>query len=218
MVLRSLILGLIFLWSNVAFSQTFQKESVSIDHANYSVEVGKKNQGSPYFILKNNITSELQRIDLGASDSDVFNYNSIAEFQTTNLPSLGKFFTIVVAAPGGSDTEFEVSIAKLLDSKLQLINIPVWDLMVEDGFYLGKINDQYGVGAVSWKYVSNKNGNRTQPHYYRINIYHLKNDKFILLTSFQTKNKYNDGTTALKEFNLYLDNQLAKFNIYQKYR
>ena len=218
MVLRFLALILIFLLSNVAFSQIFQKKDLTIDNISYSLEVGKEEQKLPYFTIKNNNTGELEKIDLGTSDPEVFNYNSVAEFKTTSLPDVDNFFTFVVAAPGGSDTEFEISIIKILNGKPQFINAPVWDLMVEDGFYLGKINDQFGVGAVTWKYILGENESHAEPHRYQIDIYDFKNHKFDLLKSLMTKNKYKNGNDALKEFNFDLDNQLAMLTIYQKYQ
>ncbi|MSP53974.1 MAG: hypothetical protein EXR81_07045 [Gammaproteobacteria bacterium] len=218
MVLRYLALILFSLWSNIIFSQIFQKENLSIDNVNYSLEVGKEEQKLPYFTINNNSTSELKRIDLGTSDPEVFNYNSVVEFQTTRLPNLGVFFTVAVAAPGGSDTEFEISIIKFSNHQLQLMNAPVWDLMVEDGFYLGKINDHDGVEAVTWKYIPDKNEYHAGAHRYQINIYNLKNNKFELAKSLPTKNKYKNGIDALKEFDFNFHNQLTDFNVYQKYR
>jgi len=90
--------------------------------------------------------------------------------------------------------------------------------MVEDGFYIGKINKQNELGAVTWEFIFGENESHVSKHRYKISFYKFTNNQLVLTKSIITKNKYSEGQEALKEMNLNFENQLYDFHQFDEYR
>ena len=129
--------------------------------------------------------------------------NSFLRFRRFDIRGLSSPILLAVAAfPGGSDEAFQVKIIGERDGKITLLNPEPLLLTIQDGIFLGRINNKYGYGMITWKYQDD--AAHYARHRYEIIIqkWDPKSMKFVTATKLMTAKKFKDGPTALKHHGL----------------
>ena len=122
--------------------------------------------------------------------------NPFIRFKSFHIEGLPAPLLIALCVePGGSDESCEVKlIAEKRDKKIALINPGEIQISIQDGFYLGYINKEYGDGMILWQFQWD--AAHYAPHRYKIKIYSWNNEQeqFILRKEFITKEKFKCKT------------------------
>jgi hypothetical protein len=129
--------------------------------------------------------------------------NCFLKFKSFEIKDLPSPLLIALAVqPTGSDEWADVKLVSEKNGKIAELNPEPIKITIQDGFYLGNINKQYGNGLVTWNFQWD--AAHYEPHKYEIKIYQWDSKKtsFVLKNKFITKKKYKSGCEALKEHGL----------------
>ncbi|EKD71725.1 MAG: hypothetical protein ACD_46C00113G0010 [uncultured bacterium] len=105
---------------------------------------------------------------------------------------------------GASEGFYSVYPYTIVNNQLKLLHQPnknEWNSSTYlSGFYIGKLPNNGGLGAIWWTYTYENNESRDDFHRYSINIYKWDGKMFFLSKSLRTKDKYSDDKNALKAY------------------
>lgn len=183
-----------------------------------SFSIGNQN-AIPRLVIKNKLCDLIGEVKIDNQDKEGFLGSSFLYFKTYSISGLPKpIIVAVVAMPGGSDTEFVTKVITVDKNKVELLNDDVWHTLIEGGLYIGYLSDKKVINAVVWNMVWGDESH-VDPHRYEIKIYDWNGKKFVFSKKLFTKNKYDSGESALKEFNINVKDMLfADFNQLNQYR
>jgi hypothetical protein len=135
---------------------------------------------------------------------DEFAYtNCFLKFKAFEIKGfISPLLVALAVQPTGSDEWADVKLIAERNGKIVELNPDSIKITIQDGFYLGYINKQYGNGLVIWNFQWD--AAHYDPHKYEIKIYQWDNKKisFVLKNRFITKKKFKTGCEALKEYGL----------------
>jgi len=139
-------------------------------------------------------------------NNDKFAYtNPFLRFRIYKLKGLPSPVIVAVAvSPGGTDFGYQIKIIGEKNGAITTLTHDSIDLTIQDGFYLGHINTKYGNGMIIWKNIWGENESHYEPHRYQLQIYKWdsRGTSFQLIESFDTKNKFKHGCSALRAYQL----------------
>lgn len=121
-------------------------------------------------------------------------------FEIKDFPS--PFLIALAVQPSATDEWADVKLISEKDGKITELNPEPIVITIQDGFYLGYINKQYGNGLVTWNFQWD--AAHYEPHKYEIKIYQWDSKKtsFVFNKKFITKRKHETGCDALKHYDL----------------
>jgi hypothetical protein len=198
----------LILSSNFSYASPKVTQAATVNFKNNDVTaLAVEEFGKPpllHFVSNDRKAVQTVKFDKNIVSFDEFAFtNCFLKFKIFEIKDLPSPIIIAMAVqPTGTDEWADVKLISEKNGKITELTPEPIKVTIQDGFYLGNINKQYGTGLITWNFQWD--AAHYEPHKYEIKIYQWDNKKicFILKNKFISNNKYESGCEALKENNL----------------
>lgn len=152
---------------------------------------------------------------------DTFKFNtpnvSFKTYRISGLPAPLILFAVVNDI-SASSAFYSIYPFTIVGKQLKLLHPALKLDTYSSGFYFGTLTHHQEINAIFWKFIWDDNDTHVGPHRYSIKLYHWNGQSFVLLKNLITKDKYVDGTKALKAYGFVIPDLSLNFSNLNDFR